>query len=210
MDTIQKKWIINSLEMNKNHLVFIACKNTHFALKDAPADFLCHKRWGISSALCFGFFACAVYYGKRGAGSDLHVRRRFDWHGGVSQYALRRASRQAGPDPGNKKTRSPVCLKTILLQRGESLFLFFFYTSFTVPKKKKKKGNGGRGSRCWKSFRKVRVCECVCELSADAGSLGHLAGAKEKGKLLHCCCKRNFLGLKIHLFGKANQRRDSH
>lgn len=35
------------------------------------------------------------------------------------------------------------------------------------------------------------MCESVCvsefgELSADAGSLGHLASVKEKGKLLHC------------------------
>lgn len=41
-----------------------------------------------------------------------------------------RSTRRAAPadsqdtaDPGNKKTRSPVCLKIILLQRGE-----FFYT----------------------------------------------------------------------------------
>lgn len=52
------------------------------------------------------------------------------------------------------------------------------------------KANGGRWSRCRKSFRSaclVRVCVSVCEFgepSADAGSLGHLASAKEKEKLL--------------------------
>lgn len=42
-----------------------------------------------------------------------------------------------------------------------------------------------------KTFRSACLCVSVCvtefgELSADAGSLGHLASVKEKGKLLHC------------------------
>lgn len=43
-------------------------------------------------------------------------------------------------------------------------------------------------SRPLKTFRSACVCVCarVCELGgADAGSLGHLASAKEKGKLFH-------------------------
>lgn len=63
---------------------------------------------------------------------------------------------------------------------------------------------------------RVPVCE-FGELCADAGSLGHLANAKEKGKLLHCCgggwietfffcSKKNCLILKQQ--GKAKQSGD--
>ncbi len=94
------------------------------------------------------------------------------------------ADSQDRPDPGNKKTRSPVCLKIILLQRGE-----FFYTSFTARTGPLKHGTEADGDYVEKLF-EVRVCVTVCEfgeLSADAGSLGHLASAKEKGKLLQWC-----------------------
>lgn len=52
----------------------------------------------------------------------------FDWHGAVSQYDLRRASRQAGPDPGNKKNAQPRLFEDSFIT-ARWVFLHFFTNS---------------------------------------------------------------------------------
>lgn len=53
------------------------------------------------------------------------------------------------------------------------------------------------------------MCE-FGELSADAGSLGHLASAKEKGKLFHCCEERggnrNFWAILLVYFETTREK----
>lgn len=63
-----------------------------------------------------------------------------------------------------------------------------------------------------KTFRSACLCVSLEKPSADAGSLGHLASAKEKGKLLHRggggrrgVENRNFKEKYILLFGKCKE-----
>lgn len=55
----------------------------------------------------------------------------------------------------------------------------------------------------------VRECVSLEKLSADAGSLGHLASAKEKGKLFHRAGRggrnRNFQKNVYFMFGKYKE-----
>ena len=103
-----------------------------------------------------GFFPNAQCITVKGGGLWPTCASRFDWHGGVSQYPLRRASRQARPDPGNKKTRSPSVWRLFYCSEVSSL-----YTSLTARHHPTKNGNGGRWNRCWKSFRSACVWVCV-------------------------------------------------
>lgn len=92
-----------------------------------------------------------MHYGKK-AGSDLHVRRvLIDMAESPSTRRAVPADRQE-TDSGNKKTRSPVCLKIILLQRGE-----LFYSSFTVRICPQRMGMETEGIDVEKVL-EVRVC----------------------------------------------------
>lgn len=113
----------------------------------------------------------------------------FDWHGGVSQNASAAPADRQYQSLGikkrgkkrlrkEKKTRSPVCLKIILLQRGEFLRTYFLSQEEAA-------GNGSKLKESMFGTKFRSACLSVSEfgeLSADAGSLGHLATAKENGK----------------------------